>query len=156
MRHLTYIFLIVILAAVGCRKQYLTGYYSKSEFIEKCEWKTKVSDKYEPKIEWMDSIAALNLRDSVDLRVFLGTYCPDSKRWVPKFFSFSDDLPIRDLDIISVDTTKKDEKGIATKIGLRKIPTFVFYQDGKEIGRMVEKPRGRLEKRVFTILKRGT
>ncbi len=150
------VLLIISFAFVSsCTKQYLTGYYSKPEFLAACEWKKKINMNYTPEKEWMDSIASLRFKDSVDLRVFLGTYCPDSKRWVPKFFSFSDQLPLRDLEIVSVDTTKKDEKGFAQRTGLRKIPTFVFYQNGNEIGRLVEKPRGKMERRFFDILKRG-
>ncbi|MBK9447841.1 MAG: thioredoxin family protein [Bacteroidetes bacterium] len=51
------------------------------------------------------------------------------------------DLPISTVEIISVDTTKKDEKKLAQAVGLKKIPTFIFYQGGDEIGRIVEKPK---------------
>jgi hypothetical protein len=53
-----------------------------------------------------------------------------------------------------VDTTKKDEKNMGAMVGLKKIPTFIFYQGSREVGRIVEKPKGGLEKRVFGILKK--
>ncbi|MCB9231730.1 MAG: thioredoxin family protein [Bacteroidia bacterium] len=99
----------------------------------------------------MDSIATI--RDSVDVRIFLGTYCPDSKKWVPRFLKLRPSLPISHLEIVSIDTTKKDVKGLAGKAGIRKIPTFIFYKGDLEIGRITEKPGMRLEKRIFRELK---
>lgn len=135
----------------SCHKQYLVGYYDQRGFMEECEWKTKVNEKYQPKAEWMDSIATI--RDSADVRIFLGTYCPDSKKWVPRFFKLAPGLPIAKMEIVSIDTTKYDERGWAREAGIKKIPTFIFYRQGKEVGRITEKPKMRLEKRIFRELK---
>lgn len=145
---------IVILGITSCHKQYMTGYFTWDEFRQKAEWKTFVDEKYKPKENYMDSLATLQGREPVNVRLFLGTYCPDSKKWVPRFYSIKDQLPIGDVQIISVDTTKKDERMLAQQSGLKKIPTFIFYtQDGKELGRIVEKPKGRIEKRIYQVLK---
>lgn len=146
------ILLGMLISVIGCQKQYLVGYYDKDEFLQACEWKTKVNDKYKPKAQYMDSIAGI--RDSAKVKLFLGTFCPDSKRLVPKFFAILPDLPVSDLQIISVDTTKKDERGMAQTVGLKKIPTFIIYNDEQEVGRIVERSRGRLEKRLFYIFKK--
>ena len=99
----------------------------------------------------MDSIATIN--DSVNVRIFLGTYCPDSRKWVPRFLKLRPDLPISLLEIVSIDTTKKDDRGWARQAGIKKVPTFIFYKDEQEIGRITEKPKMRLEKRIFKELK---
>lgn len=148
---IVFLSLLVVLVFSSCHKQYLTGYYSQEEFTQACEWKTKVNEKYEPKSEWMDSIATIN--DSVNVRIFLGTYCPDSKKWVPRFFKLRPELPISLLEVVSIDTTKKDDRGWARKAGIKKVPTFIFYKDEQEIGRITEKPKMRLEKRIFRELK---
>ena len=141
----------LILLFTGCKEQYLTGYYSQAEFAEKCEWKTVVNEKYSPNEKWMDSLSTLT--EKVNVKLFLGTYCPDSRRLVPRFLKLLPDLPVDNLEIISVDTTKMDEKKMALATGLKKIPTFIFYKDEQEVGRIVEKSKGRLEKRIFLILK---
>ena len=143
--------LAATLLTAGCKEQYLTGYYTQAEFAEKCEWKEVVKEKYKPNEKWMDSLATI--QEKADVRLFLGTYCPDSRRLVPRFLKLLPDLPVENLEIISVDTTKKDERGLALSTGLEKIPTFIFYKDEKEVGRIVEKSKGRLEKRIFLILK---
>lgn len=144
----------LLLVLSSCHKQYMTGYYNWEEFQQKAEWKTFVDEKYKPKENYMDSLASLQGREPVNVRLFLGTYCPDSKKWVPRFFAIKDKLPVADVEIVSVDTTKKDERMLAQQSGLKKIPTFIFYdQGGKELGRIVEKPKGRLEKRIYEVLK---
>ena len=100
----------------------------------------------------MDSLETLKCRP--DVRIYLGTYCPDSKKWVPRFFALQDSLPVGNLSIISVDTTKKDEKGLAIADSIKKIPTFIFLKEGKEISRITEKPKGRLEKALFREIKK--
>jgi Thioredoxin len=139
----------------GCKeKQYLVGYYDYQGFQKDCHWDHFTDEKYEPKEKWVDSLSTIHLRDSVRMQVFLGCYCGDSKKWVPRFFDLKSQLPISQVDIISVDTTKKDEKNLATMAGIKKIPTFIFYQGSNEVGRIVEKPKGGLEKNIFLLLKR--
>ena len=140
------------LAISGCAKQYLTGYYTPKSFAGVCNWKTRVAEKYNPKEEYMAEISTI--KDSVDVRIYLGTYCPDSKKWVPRFFKLLPLLPVKAVEIISVDTTKIDVRGLAMADKIEKIPTFVLLRGGSEIGRIVEKPKMRLEKRISLEFKK--
>jgi hypothetical protein len=152
------VFLAVItitLVFSSCKqKQYLTGYYDYEGFSKACKWDYYLDEKYKPKEKWADSLSTIQAKDSLHLQIFLGCYCGDSKKWVPRFFSMQPDLPISRIEIISVDTTKKDEKNLSESVGLKKIPTFIFYQGNSEVGRIVEKPKGRLEKNLFMVLKK--
>lgn len=150
--------LVAALAAVAalqaCKtKQYMTGYFEYGEFCKKANWKTFYDEKYKPKERWMDSIAGLGITDSIRVRLYLGTYCGDSKRWVPRFFALKDRLPLGPVEVVSVDTTKKDEKGLAEADRIWKIPTFLFFYGDRELGRITEKPYGRLEENIYNILK---
>ena len=139
----------------GCKeKQYLVGYYSYEEYQKVCKWEEFVDADYKTSTKWMDSLRSLNINEELSMQLFLGSYCPDSKKWVPRFYALKDELPIGDVSIISVDTTKKDEKGIWEDVGLKKIPTFIIYNGTVEVGRITEKPKGRLEKNLYRILKR--
>jgi Thioredoxin len=147
-----------ILACVlilGCKeKQYLTGYYNYASFQKDCHWEQFSDPKYKPSEKWLDSLQTIHLKDSVRIELFLGCYCGDSKKWVPRFFDLKKQLPIAAVDIVSLDTTKKDEKNLAPMAGIKKIPTFIFYQGSNEVGRIVEKPKGGLEKNIFLLLKK--
>jgi hypothetical protein len=147
--------LLACLLIWSCKeKQYLVGYYNYASFQKACRWDHFTDVKYEPKEKWLDSLATITCKDTLDVRLFLGCYCGDSKKWVPRFFDLKQRMPIGEVDIISVDTTKKDEKKLGEAAGLKKIPTFIFYQSGREIGRIVEKPKGNLEKNLFMLLKK--
>ena len=139
----------------GCNdKKYLVGYYDDyASYQEVCKWEKFVDEKYTPRDRWVDSLRTLDVDRPLHMRLFLGTYCGDSKKWVPRFFALQDELPQMDLLIVSVDTTKKDARGLYKEVDLDKIPTFVLYDGENEVGRIVEKPRGRLEKNLFHLLK---
>lgn len=135
------------------QKQYLRGHYQFDEFCQQATWDRFVDERYKPKAMWMDSIRALQVEEQPNVRIFLGTYCHDSQKWVPRFFSLRDELPIGNVEIVSVDTTKRDDMGWAKEAGITKIPTFIFLTNGREIGRITEKPKGRLEENIYLILK---
>jgi thiol-disulfide isomerase/thioredoxin len=145
--------LCMTLIVSSCKNQYLRGYFSKQEFIDSCQWKTKVNEKYKPDIRYLDSLKAI--KNQVDVKLFLGTWCSDSRKLVPKFFAIQDNLPIGKLEIISVDTTKKDEKLWTKTMKVDSIPTFIFYRNEQEIGRLKVKPpkKTSLEKYIYQVIK---
>jgi thiol-disulfide isomerase/thioredoxin len=149
--------LFLILGTTSChKKQYLTGYYTWGEFRSKAQWETFVDQRYNPDQKYIDSLEQLHVKDSLHVKLFLGTYCHDSKKWVPRFYRLKPMLPVGNVEIISVDTTKKDERGYYKDVKLDKIPTFVFYNPaGTEVGRIVEKPKGGLEKQLYRVLKKA-
>lgn len=141
---------MTLLLTAGCQeKQYMRGYYTRASFLKEVQWKDPLAMKYVPDPEWMDSLQTC---DTTDVRIVLGSYCPDSRKWVGRFFNLQNSMPVRLTELVLVDTTKKDERGFCEQNGVKKIPTFFFYRDGKEIGRIVEKPKGKLEKQLFGIM----
>ncbi len=59
-------------------------------------------------------------------------------------------MPVRDLQLIGIDSSKRDARGLTAKYGLRLTPTFIFERDGKELGRIEERtPRGRRMEQVI-------
>jgi tetratricopeptide (TPR) repeat protein len=94
----------------------------------------------------------------ITFEVFLGTWCGDSKREVPRFMKVLDVLKVDEsnLEIISLSNTKEaykqspthEEKG---KLIFR-VPTFIVYKNEVEIGRIVESPVTSLEVDLVQIL----
>lgn len=93
------------------------------------------------------------------IQVFLGTWCGDSKREIPRFFKLLNtiDFPEEKLEMIALNHTKKQYKksptGEEKGLNIIKVPTFIFYKDGKEVNRIVESPVESLEKDIVSILK---
>lgn len=78
---------------------------------------------------------------NVTVLLVMGTWCPDSKRELPRYFATMDAAGLGDsmLTMVGVDRTKKDTEGLTERYEITRVPTFVFFRDGKEIGRFVER-----------------
>lgn len=101
------------------------------------------------------------LKDSLNtyhIKVFLGTWCGDSKREVPKFYKILDAAKFSEnqLQVIAVNKTEDaykqspnhEEKGL----NIHRVPTFIFYKSGKEVNRIVEFPKETLERDIHKIV----
>lgn len=62
-------------------------------------------------------------------------------------------FPEESLEIICVDRKKKGFADEANGIDINFVPTFIFYINGNEIGRIIELPNITLEPDFLKILK---
>ena len=101
------------------------------------------------------------LKDSLSqytIKVFLGTWCGDSKKEVPRFYSILEaaKFPESQLEVIALDRTPEaykqapnhEEKGL----NIHRVPTFIFYKNGQEVNRIVEHPVETLERDMLNIV----
>ncbi|WP_339651398.1 thioredoxin family protein [uncultured Maribacter sp.] len=90
--------------------------------------------------------------------IFMGTWCGDSKREVPRFIKIleSVDFPLEKLKIVAVDKRKdfykKSPQGEEWGLNIRRVPTFIFYKNGREINRIIESPVTTLEEDILKIV----
>ena len=95
--------------------------------------------------DWKD-----NLKET-QVDIFLGTWCGDSKRNVPKFIKLWESLGLdpSQLNIIALyDSDEKYKQGPNREEmgkGIHRVPTFIFHKDGEEYARIVERPVTDLE-----------
>jgi len=107
------------------------------------EWFQEYYDTLE--ISKIDYSIASDLKD-VEVKIFLGTWCGDSKKWVPQFAKVWDELKLDEnqLEYICLhnegDNYKRGLNGKEENLNIHRVPTFIFYKDKKEIGRIVERP----------------
>ncbi len=93
-----------------------------------------------------------------EIKLFLGTWCGDSKRESPKFIKILEaaDFPMEQLEIIALDYRKGHYKTSPTEeekgLNIIKVPTIIFFKDGKEVNRIVESPLETLEEDMAQIL----
>jgi thiol-disulfide isomerase/thioredoxin len=93
-------------------------------------------------------------RDSVDVLIFFGGWCSDSKRQVPRFLKLADEagVPAESIRLYALDRTKKSDDGMTARWGIERIPTIIFLHRGAEIGRITETPQTTMEGDVLAIL----
>ncbi|MFT4833307.1 MAG: tetratricopeptide (TPR) repeat protein [Marinoscillum sp.] len=106
-------------------------------------WYAENYEAYNPQVaahQW-----AKKLKDtSVD--IYVGTWCGDSKKWVPRFVKTWEALGLDkdQLNFIALyddqDRYKQGPAGEEKGAKVHRVPTFIFKNEGEEIGRIVEFP----------------
>ncbi len=94
----------------------------------------------------------------VDMLVFLGTWCSDSQMQIPQFVRIIRYLGY-DLDRMTMIALERDENRVMSSpqrqeegLDITHVPTFIFYEDGKELGRIIEFPEVSLEADLVRII----
>jgi thiol-disulfide isomerase/thioredoxin len=118
----------------------LIGYAVKDDFKQEpygSEWFNDYYEYYETDASVINKIKpALK---NIKIIGFMGTWCGDSKREIPNFYKILDqaEFDYSNLDLITVNR-QKEAKGLEKGYNIIKVPTFIFFKNGKEIGRFVE------------------
>lgn len=119
------------------------------------QWFMKGYDEYVPDPKVIDELKAMDMSD-LRITVALGTWCPDSRREVPRFMRIIDQLgfPKEKIRFIGVDINKVAPLDDFTKLDIVRVPTFIFYENNIESGRIIEVPVSSLEQDMKDILTR--
>lgn len=90
----------------------------------------------------------------VDVRLYMGTWCGDSKRETPMFYKLMEEAGVSEskITLITVDRSKSKPVDLVEGYNVVRVPTIIFYRDGQELGRYVERPRESLEKDILKIV----
>jgi thiol-disulfide isomerase/thioredoxin len=116
-------------------------------------WYENEYKDYNVDVETLDEITFDELKN-VTFQVILGTWCPDSRREVPRFYKIMDHLNFSEekITLIGVNRNKKAPLKNYQNLQIEKVPTFIIYKNQKEIGRIVESPLKSLEKDLLNII----
>ncbi|MBS1920045.1 MAG: thioredoxin family protein [Bacteroidetes bacterium] len=98
-------------------------------------------------------------KDSVELLVFIGTWCDDSHFIIPKFYALLDaaGFPQHRVTLIGVDRNKKTFSHLCEALNIVDVPTIIAYKKGKELGRVVEYGTyGLFDKELGEIIHKAT
>ncbi|MCK8522158.1 thioredoxin family protein [Aquimarina sp. D1M17] len=90
----------------------------------------------------------------ISIKAFMGTWCSDSKRETPNFYKILDQAKFdyNNFELITVSRSKETPEGFEKGLNIIRVPTFIFYKEGKEIGRYVEFAQESLEKDILAIV----
>jgi thiol-disulfide isomerase/thioredoxin len=123
-------------------------------------WYDSAYKAYQPEKKMIETIRKVNTND-ITIEAFFGSWCGDSKREMPrmlKVFDLSGIAPSQVL-LIAVgdgDSLYKQSPGHQEKSkGIFRVPTFIIYKKGKEIGRVNEFPVLSAERDLSAILTEG-
>lgn len=118
----------------------LVGIATKKDFQQEpygSDWFNDFYSYYETNKGTVEKLKPY-LKD-IKIKGFMGTWCGDSKREIPNFYKILDEAEFdyKNLELVTVNRQKK-ANGLEEGFNVIRVPTFIFYKDGKEIGRFVE------------------
>jgi thiol-disulfide isomerase/thioredoxin len=102
--------------------------------------------------------ALTQYRDSIQLLVFMGTWCEDSHVIIPKLFGLLDAAGFSKdrVTLIGVDRSKKTLSHLAEALDIKNVPTLMVMKNGKELGRVVEYGKyGMWDKELGEVINSG-
>lgn len=160
------LFSILIISSVSCsaQKQEITttkdasgnlvGIANKESFLQEPynEWFTSNYEAYVLDEATVEKIEPL--LKNVTVKAFMGTWCGDSREQTPVFYKIMDeaDFKYKNLELITVNRSKKTPDNLQEGFDIIRVPTFIFFKDGKEMGRFVEYPRESVEADILKIV----
>jgi len=117
------------------------------------EW-TDIYQNYRTDSKYIE-ILKTKIDEHLRIDVYLGLWCPDSRNNVPVFMRILDSLDIPNINVNYYNCERKASKDIkyyVEDLKVERVPTFIFYRDGKEIGRIVENPKKSLAEDFMEIV----
>jgi len=90
--------------------------------------------------------------------LFMGTWCGDSRREVPRMYKILDYCGVKPsqvqlINLNNSDTAYKKSPGHEEQgLNIRRVPTLLIFENQREVGRVVESPITSLEKDILAIV----
>jgi thiol-disulfide isomerase/thioredoxin len=134
---------------------WLLGYFTREQMSRAphSEWYLKGYNEYQFNTGAVNKLTDVS-KDNLTIKIVMGSWCPDSRREVPRFMRILDlwKFPVEKVTFIGVDDAKRSPVGEYEKLDIQRVPTFIFYKNNIEVGRIIEVPVTSLEQDIVNIL----
>lgn len=160
------LFLVIIVSAFSCSSKKnvvnatedaagnLVGIANKESFQTAPfnTWFQPNYDSYQLNTEVVETLKPL--LKNITIKAFMGTWCGDSQHQTPVFYKILDaaEFNYKNLELVTVNRGKSTPDNLQEGFDIQRVPTFIFFKNGKEIGRFVEYPRETVEKDMLKIV----
>ena len=117
-------------------------------------WYLEGYASYNPDPEYLEQLKEIDI-SNITVTVVLGTWCSDSRREVPRFMKLAElwGFPTEKMRFIGVDINKVAPLDEYASLDIDRVPTFIFFENNSERGRIIEIPVSSLEQDSRDILK---
>lgn len=142
-------------------REKMLGEITKDGFTQNSfnKWFTPNYEAYKPDAKTIKKLQRKLKKYTIT--VFMGTWCGDSKREVPKFYKVLEEanFPESKLRVVGLNNGSKQYKqgpnGEEKGMNIHRVPTFIIYnKKGKEVGRIVEHPVESFEADLLKICRK--
>ncbi len=158
---------VILIASIGCLAQKketavtkdeegnLIGITNKADFLQEpyTDWFSPNYNDYKTNKEIINKLKPL-LKD-ITIKAFMGTWCSDSQEQTPAFYKILDETGFnyKNLELVAVNRDRETPDNLQKGFDIERVPTLIFYKEGKEIGRFVEYPRETIEADILKIVR---
>ncbi|WP_421773161.1 thioredoxin family protein [Gracilimonas sp.] len=142
-------------STLKAQQQDLTGPVTKEEILANDRIYDIYIGRYKPDQEAVEYLSTY--QDSVQLMVFVGSWCRESKKYIPGLMKILELAKAGNIGVqyIAVDRQKKFPKSFLNKFDIKYIPTVLVLKGTTEVGRIEEKPHRLIETDLVQILDEG-
>jgi thiol-disulfide isomerase/thioredoxin len=134
---------------------WLLGYFSQGQLRSEPHsvWFYNGYDDYQINQDALKTLQGID-KEGLRIKIVMGTWCPDSRREVPRFVRVLDmwNFPSGMVTFIGVDNGKLCPVAEYTQLEIDRVPTIIFYKNNIEAGRIIENPVTSLEQDMVNIL----
>ena len=140
------------------KSTWILGYFNLEKLAQEpySAWYLKEYEEYQINSNVVNQLLDIS-KDNVKIKIVMGTWCPDSRREVPRMIRILDiwRFPMTQVSFIGVDKTKHTSVSEYESLKIEKVPTFIIYKNNVEAGRIIETPLTSLEQDLVNILTRN-
>lgn len=117
-------------------------------------WFTTGFNEYKPNEEITNQLK--DKVTNITVTIFMGTWCEDSHNQVPDFYKVLEACQFKErgITLVAMDRNKTTPENFENGLNITNVPTFIFYEKGVEINRIIETPIKSLEDDMLDILNR--
>lgn len=153
------VILSFLLANLSLAQDNVVGEISLEEFKETVHatWFNRYYKAYQPNEKTVEKLSQLIGEREIEVEAYFGTWCPDSRRELPRLIKLLDlsGWDTNQIKLVGVNRSKEipnASKEEVERIQLKMIPTFIILENGIEINRFVEYAIETMEKDIIRIL----
>jgi hypothetical protein len=135
------ILLLAIVAVTASGNVWGQKAVDKADILLAPGWQ-QIYDGYIPDAELIEKLKSKAPQLKAD--IYFGTWCDDSKNNMPVFLKILDTLNVPEFRVNFYEVEKKptaDQKFYVEDMMVEKVPTFIFYLNDSEMGRIIENPK---------------
>lgn len=116
-------------------------------------WFKPAYEAYKPDMALLRSLYLI--KSHISVWIFGGSWCDDTHAQLPVFYKVADAISLdsSSIKLTGVDRNKKAADGSEKDMDVQKVPVFIFYYDGKEVGRIIESVHKTMEEDMAAIYK---
>ena len=139
---------------VQAQSKDLVGPVTKEQILDSERIYEIYMKRYTPDSAAVEYMATLD--ESLEVIVFLGSWCPESKKYIPRLMKALEVSSSEHINVkyVGVDAQKKSPKEFLKKHQIKYIPSVVVLKGDIEVGRLAKKPQEPIELEFVEILKR--